>query len=159
MKKIITGGFKFIGYLVISLILGLFYSIKYLITGKSILGRLAIISVYAGIVASFIYKPMIFKVIMIIILLLVAILSISLMYKSGNATNDGNDSNNTNYDNAYSSYKPYKNPFFDGMNFEEAKKEYRKLMKKYHPDNIDGSLEMTQKVAEAYSNYCSACGR
>lgn len=92
------------------------------------------------------------------LVLLIDIIFSVLMMKSGNNSRDEND-NGSNYENTYKTHKTYTNPFFEGMSFEEAKKEYRKLMKKYHPDNIDGSLEMTQKVAEAYSNYCSACGR
>lgn len=157
MRKLIVNGMKFVGYLVIGLILALIYSVKYIFTGRSLLGRFIILSFYSGVAVSLIYKPIVFNILVALILLIDIIFSV-LMMKSGNDSSDEN-SNRSNYENAYKSYKTYKNPFFEGMSFEEAKKEYRKLMKKYHPDNIDGSLEMTQKVAEAYSNYCSACGR
>jgi hypothetical protein len=43
--------------------------------------------------------------------------------------------------------------FFDGMSREEAKQEYHRLMKLYHPDNKDGSLVMTQKIRSEYDKY------
>lgn len=46
-----------------------------------------------------------------------------------------------------------------GGRYEEAKKEYRRLMKQYHPDNAGGDLEMFQKISAAYNQYCATCGR
>lgn len=157
MRKVIINGMKFVGYLVIGVILALIYSVKYIFTGRSMLGRFIILSFYSGTIVSLIYKPIAFNILVALALLIDIIFSV-LMMKSGNNARDEKD-NGSNYENTYKTHKTYTNPFFEGMSFEEAKKEYRKLMKKYHPDNIDGSLEMTQKVAEAYSNYCSACGR
>jgi len=44
--------------------------------------------------------------------------------------------------------------YFKGMSAEEAKKEYRRLMKKYHPDNVEGDTQATQMISNAYREYC-----
>ena len=43
--------------------------------------------------------------------------------------------------------------YFFGKNPEDAKKEYRALLKKYHPDNPGGSEEKTTRITEAYEYY------
>ncbi len=43
--------------------------------------------------------------------------------------------------------------YFFGKSPEEAKKEYRELLKKYHPDNPGGSVEKTTRITEAYEYY------
>lgn len=41
--------------------------------------------------------------------------------------------------------------YFTGVNtVEELRKKYRKLLKKYHPDNKDGSVEITQQINTEY---------
>ena len=157
MGKILKNMFKVIGYMLLTSVLAVFYSLKYILCGKSIIRRVAILGMYSGLIASSIYFPIVFKIVLVGMSLLDLILAIS-MIKNKNMSSDEAGNEKKTYE-QYQNNRGYKNPFFDGMSFEEAKKEYRKLMKKYHPDNIDGSLEMTQKIAEAYSNYCTACGR
>lgn len=159
MKKMIKNAIKFVGFMIVCLLEGLYYSVKYVLIGSGIGGRMLILGTYLGIIASLIYKPILFKVIIGVILLIDVICSAYLVKNSGKYTNEDSKQNNSNYEYKQDTYKTYRNPFFDGMSLEEAKKEYRKLMKKYHPDNIDGSLEMTQKITEAYSKFCAASGR
>ena len=42
---------------------------------------------------------------------------------------------------------------FSGLSVVEAKKLYRKLIIKYHPDNPDGNAEMTKKITTDYMAY------
>lgn len=75
-----------------------------------------------------------------------------------NRQNAGNGySGGYHYERNYSNggvTKRAKNPFFEGMTFEEAKKEYRRLLKKYHPDNVGGDAKKTQEIVAAYDDYC-----
>lgn len=45
--------------------------------------------------------------------------------------------------------------FFAGLTPEEARKEYRRLLKVYHPDNNGGSTEMTLRINADYEQYLS----
>ena len=148
MEKALATILKFMGYFFFIIILGVIYSIKYVITGKSIISKMAILGIYAGLIASLIYNPMIFMIVAGIIVMVDILLSISMINNKG-------EKDNKSFDN-YKSYKKSANPLFDGMSLEEAKKEYRQLMKKYHPDNINGNLEMSQKIVKAYGDYCIA---
>ena len=42
---------------------------------------------------------------------------------------------------------------FSGLSIMEAKKLYRKLIRKYHPDNLDGNAEYTKKITTDYMAY------
>ena len=146
-----------IGFMLFALVIAVFYSLKYILCGKSIIGRITTRGMYSGMIASFAYFPIVFKIMLAGLLLFDLLLAFSMIRNEDKSADEKGNEKNT-----YEQYKNNRgctNPYFDGMTFEEAKKEYRKLMKKYHPDNIDGSLEMTQKIAEAYSSYCTACGR
>jgi len=72
-------------------------------------------------------------------------------------SDDGNNKYSENR--AYESGEKQEVPFFAGMSLEEAKKEYRRLMKLYHPDNVNGDAEMSKRISVAYSQYCAAYGR
>jgi len=157
MGKVIVNLLKFIGFFVFSLVLAVFCSFKYVFTGFSLLGRIAILGTYIGIAATFIYAPTIFFIIIGLFVFAAAVFAINMVKNPSSDNCNNNESSNSN--DYKRTNKTTRNPFFDGMTFEEAKKEYRNLMKRYHPDNKDGSLEMTQKIAEAYSNFCTSCGR
>jgi predicted membrane protein len=43
--------------------------------------------------------------------------------------------------------------FFEGMSMDEAKKEFHRLIKIYHPDNKGGSLDMSQKITSEYERF------
>ena len=145
-----------IAWLLIVPIVGAFQMIKYLIKGKSIIGKLVMLLFIAGIVCSFIFKPIVFKILMMLMVIADLFFATS-MVKSWNETSSKEAYEESNTSTQYERYTTI--PFFDGMTVEEAKKEYRKLMKCYHPDNVGGSLEMTQRISEAYSKYCAVYGR
>lgn len=42
---------------------------------------------------------------------------------------------------------------FEGLDPEAAKRKYRELLKKYHPDNMNGDTEKTTKIINEYRNY------
>lgn len=47
--------------------------------------------------------------------------------------------------------------WFQGVNtIEELRKHYQTLLKKYHPDNEGGSLEITQEINKDYDSLFSA---
>lgn len=75
------------------------------------------------------------------------------MTKAG-ATNESGNGNDE-----YHSEHGCKISFFDGMTVEEAKNEYRKLMKRYHPDNYNGDEKMSKRVSVAYDQYRTLYGR
>ena len=45
-----------------------------------------------------------------------------------------------------------KNYFNNIQSLEELRKQYKELLKKYHPDNPDGSTEATQAINAEYDN-------
>lgn len=155
MKKIIKNILRTLYMIVFLLIYCIVASFKYIFTGKRILAKIAILMGYAGIAALGIWKPLGLWIVLGIIGLLDFVLAI-IMTKTI-AADKTKDSENGNSE--HCSEQGCKIPFFDGMTVEEAKKEYHKLMKKYHPDNSNGDEEMTKKVSAAYQKYRSGYGR
>ena len=146
-----------IAWLVVLPIVGVIEMIKYMVKGKTVVGKIFVTLFIAGAVCAFIFKPNVFRALMIIIAI-VDLLFASIMVKNANSSSRENEYENYNSDNS-ATYRKTTIPFFEGMSVDEAKKEYRKLMKCYHPDNVGGSLEMTQRISEAYSKYCAVYGR
>ena len=132
-----------------------FSSFKYIVTGKGFIGKLAIIAGYAGLIALAVFKPIVFWILMAIFA--VCDIAASIYMTRSESTSKGESSEKDNAE--YRSTQGRKIPFFDGMTVEEAKKEYRKLMKQYHPDNVNGDAEMSKRVSAAYSQFCAAYGR
>jgi len=157
MKKTAVKIFTFIFYFIFNVFLGIASSVKYIFIGHSIIGKILIIGMYLGAITSAIYNPIVLKIMVGIAFLIDIWLAFGMLKCD---TNDkSNEKENSSNESKYGSSEECKNPFFDGMTLSEAKKEYRKLMKKYHPDNMGGSLEMTQKITESYSNYCDMCSK
>lgn len=144
-------------WLVVLPIAGVIEMIKYMVKGKTVVGKIFVTLFIAGAVCAFIFKPNVFRALMIIIAI-VDLLFASIMVKNANTSSRENEYENYNSDNS-ATYRKTTIPFFEGMSADEAKKEYRELMKCYHPDNVGGSLEMTQRISEAYSKYCAVYGR
>ena len=154
MKKKMTIILKFLCSLFFSPLLAIIYSIKYILTGTSHIGRAVLVGIYSGSIVAFIYKPIVFMIVLVAFFVFDVLFSVLLARDFEKNEQEGGNNSNT-----YQKYNSYENRYFDGMTLDEAKKEYRKLMKKYHPDNIDGNLEMTQIITEAYSKYCVAYGK
>ncbi len=156
MKKMMKEILRIIGYFMFLLVLTVIESVKYIATGKSILGKLAIIAGYSGLIIAAIFTPVLFDILLGIVLAGELIFTLTFI-KSGYSGKDSKDHQNGRDDEKY--YRRYHNDeldqdcFFAGMTMEEAKREYRRLMKQYHPDNEGGSLEVTQKISTAYSQY------
>lgn len=132
----------------------IFASLKYVVLGKSIAGRLAVLVGYSGMVLLALFKPIAFLIVIGIIALCDLVVAIFMARSDTSKTNESRNDNAEQH-----SSRSYKIPFFDGMTIEEAKKEYRKLMKQYHPDNSNGDEEMSKKVSAAYAQFCAAHGR
>lgn len=146
MKSRIIEGLKYFG----SLFLNVFFffifvmvrSMKCIIFSRKLLVKLIVLTGYALLVWSYLYHPMLFGIIVGIILL-VAFFFAVMMIKCGGGSKEGDTYSSTGS----------RIPFFEGMTVEMAKKEYRRLMKEYHPDNGGGNLEMAQEISAAYRQF------
>ena len=108
--------------------------------------RLLALCVYAGLTALCIYKPLILFVLAGILLTVIILVDIKIM------RDEYSDSETS--DTIHFRSSENRNPFY-GMAEDEAKTEYRRLLKLYHPDNGNGDLQKTQDIVIAYSNYRS----
>ena len=154
MMKAVIGILKVIGYFVLCLIVAIFESIKYLFCGNNVVGRCVIIACYLGIAASAVLNPNVLFVIIGIIVILDTLFSIYIVSSRKNAESRRNNhggGHNTNSNTGYS--------LFEGMSLEDAKREYRRLMKIYHPDNQNGNLAMSQRINDEYSEFCATYAR
>ena len=150
MGKRIRRGIKltgtFIQYFLIELVMIGYCSVSGIVSAP-IMGKIGIVLIYAGIVLLAIFKS-------VLGLVLIVATALALWM-----TKDNDDGRAYEKESAKKSVaKKVRNPFFEGMSIEEAKKEYKKLLKIYHPDNESGDLEKTQAVIIAYSQYCSEHG-
>lgn len=124
-------------------------SVTYILKGHSIVGRIFLSGVYGGLVLLAVFKPIGLYIILGIAAAIWIAVTIYVYRTSWNKEDFYRDWSGSRTDRAEG-----RNPFFEGMNAEQAKKEYRQLMKKYHPDNPEGDLEMSQKVVAAYQRFC-----
>ena len=142
---------KVIGFFLVFIVLLLVESIKYVIKGKSIIGRIAIVLSYAGLVTAAVFKTIVFFILLAIILIADLGFSVFTAVQDGNA-DYSSESTRTEE-------KTVNGSFFTGMTLEDAKREYRRLMKQYHPDNQGGDLKMTKIISEAYREYQASYAR
>ena len=155
MGKRIRRGIKltgtFIQYFLIELVMIGYCSVCGIVSAP-IIGKIGIVLIYAGIVLLAIFKRVFFWCVLGLVLIVATALALWM-------TKDNDDGRAYEKESAKKSVaKKVRNPFFEGMSIEEAKKEYKKLLKIYHPDNESGDLEKTQSVTIAYSQYCSELG-
>lgn len=155
MRDLIKNVFGTVFFIIFCPIYLVFISLKHIVTGKGIIGKFAIIAGYTGIVALVFLKPIAFWIIMAIF----AVCDIAIAIYMTRCESTSKSENSESDDTEYHSTQGHKIPFFDGMTVEEAKREYRKLMKQYHPDNINGDAEMSKRVSAAYSQFCAVYGR
>lgn len=138
-------------------------SIKYIFKGKNTAGRITLISIYLlltvlvvmgklpiiGIVSGIIYG---------IILLICSIRFI--LKKDINVAEDKEDQAKEEKEGNKEKYKKDTNfdttgSLFTGMSKEAAKKKYRELIKKYHPDNKGGDQEICKRINTEYRRFSS----
>lgn len=151
MKKHLINTLKILGYtvLVLGFILG--YSVKGIIKAP-VWGKSAIILAYSGVVTAFIFKRPVFWVLLGIIGVVSIVFATYIIKETVETEKD--------WSHGASQENRKKIPFFEGLEKEAAKEEYRRLMKMYHPDNGRfGDLEKTQEIAIAYSQYVTRYGR
>lgn len=153
MKKIIVESFKVIVYMIFMLGMLIKESAKGLFSA-SILGKIGIMIPYTAIIIAYVLKRPVFWIIVGIFLTALFIAALYVKKEGDGFESEwGNGTRNGTGDK-----KPI--PFFEGLCKEEAKAEYHKLMKQYHPDNGKfGDLAKTQEIATAYSQYMARYGR
>ncbi len=151
MGKAIKNTLYFIIYMIIGICMAVCESIKYIFCGSSVIGKAVLVGLYGGIVSLGIFKPNVLVIVLGVVILVDALFSAYMVCHS--------DSESTEQSRNYAESAKTQGEFFDGMNLEDAKKEYRKLMKQYHPDNNGGDLEMAQIISEAYRQFCVVNGR
>ena len=150
MRQHIKNFGKFVFYFVFCLLFFAFESLKYIFTGKNLLAKFMLLAGYASVIFWGIKNNAVF-IIAIGLFVIINLVYASIMMKSAGS---GSSNSNSKEANGWASNNT-SNTFFEGMSLDEAKKEYRRLMKKYHPDNIDGDLVMSQKVSAAYTQFCA----
>ena len=146
MGKVIKNTLYFIIYMILGIYMAVSESIKYVFRGSYLVGKATLVGLYIGVISLGIFKPNALIIVLGIVVFLDALFSAYMVHNSDGASTEqrGNSAEPTKTQRG----------FFDGMNLEDAKKEYRKLMKQYHPDNNGGDLEMAQIISEAYRQFC-----
>ena len=156
-------------YFVFSIIFLIGMSAVSVFHGGSMKTKAAILSLYAGYILTGIYLPFVFRIMVIIFLIVSFFFGMMLLegdiisrVRSGkeNKTEDKKEDNTYRQNREEAPfYRNIRRTFFEGMNTDEAKSEYRKLMKHYHPDNPNGGdPEMAKKIAAAYMEYRKKAG-
>lgn len=154
MKRLLTTILKTIFYFVLCAVLAVFETIKYIFTGSNFVGRIMILGGYTGLATLAIMKPTIFMIILVLLAVCNLLESVYMVRHI-----DAYEAGDSRQERQFNSFASQKNLFFEGMSVEDAKKEYRKLMKQYHPDNANGDAEMSKKISAAYTQFCSVYGR
>lgn len=143
--------FLLIMYFAIEIVSIGYYTVKGIISAP-IWGKLGIVGTYAGIVLMAVFKRALFIKAMGMAVIVVAGLAIWLTFDAGAFWEEEIE------DNRKTVAPRMCNPFFEGMDVEQAKCEYRRLLKMYHPDNKSGDMEKTKAVIMAYKQYCTEHG-
>jgi hypothetical protein len=151
MGKVIKNTLYFIIYMIIGICMAVYESIKYIFRGSSFAGKVVLVGLYSGVISIGVFEPNALLIVLGIVILIDALFAAYMVLHS--------DSASTKQKGNSAETKKTQGGFFDGMNLEDAKKEYRKLMKQYHPDNNGGDLEMAQIISEAYRQFCVVNGR
>lgn len=153
MKEGFAKGFQYLGSLLLNSVFSLLFfvvsTIRYVIVGEKLLLKSAILVGYTVMIWSGLRHPVLFAIFGGIILTVAFLFACLMVFYSGTEQKEKSDS----------SYVGSKGAFFEGMSAEMAKKEYRRLMKKYHPDNEGGDMEMAQRVIADYQRFQMANGK
>jgi predicted membrane protein len=145
----------------------------------SFIRRAATVLGIAGLIALLILKPLIFLILLAIFFVVLFLVMLCVIIEVRKEEQEKEESRrefekeyyrNNGYYNQNRSYEKSsyerknsnnnrtatntaKTSFFEGMTMDEAKKEFRRLIKIYHPDNQGGSLEMSQKITSEYEKF------
>ena len=134
--------FSVLGYWCFILGYSIYASLKYIITGSSVLGKVLCGCIYAGFVSAFLFWRSGFWILLIlygVVSLVGSVLMRIDELKTGQSI-DGNDKSKS---------------LFYGLSERDAKTKYRNLMKQYHPDNQGGNLEAAKRINREYELYQS----
>jgi hypothetical protein len=148
-KKLRRDIFLFIPLLLFFILYSIFYPIVYIIKekGKEKKGnKIAFIILYAAEILSAIFLPVLFWIIMGLIGAFATWVAVE--YVKDDCTVSTSLGGRTQ--------RARTNPIgniFSGLSVMEAKKLYRKLIRKYHPDNPGGNAEYTKKITTDYMAY------
>ena len=99
-----------IAWLVVLPIVGVIEMFKYMVKGKTVVGKIFVVLFIAGAVCAFIFKPNVFRALMIIIAI-VDLLFASIMVKNANTSSRENEYENHNSDNS-ATYRNTTIPFW-----------------------------------------------
>jgi uncharacterized membrane protein len=145
----------------------------------SFIRRAATLLGIAGLIALLILKPLIFLILLAIFFVVLFLVMLCVIievrkeeqekeesrrefekeyyrnngYYNQNRSYEKSSYERKNSDNTRTTTNTTKSSFFEGMTLDEAKKEFRRLIKIYHPDNKGGSLEMSQKITSEYERF------
>lgn len=134
-------------------------SIKYISKGEKTSKKIFIVSLYSvPVILVALGKIAGLLITLTVIFLITEVMCLISIFKlSGKETfTENNDYSEEGADYQQSYKKSYGGieGLFKGMNKENAKRYYRDLMKKYHPDNEGGDLEKCKVINEEYRRYC-----
>jgi hypothetical protein len=132
---------EFVFYFLLICGMCIYYSVKYIAKGENKILRGGLILLYPGLAAAYIFLKPVIGVILIIFAAAVALAAIFTMSHVWEKWPAG--------------AADAKNEFFEGMTLDDAKREYHRLMKKYHPDNCGGDSDMAKRIAASYEQYRS----
>lgn len=142
----VKNGLKFLGNLVLCILMSVYYSIKYIFTGKAKIIRCVDIIAYGIFGWCMVCAKNVACITVILLVILESIFVIWIMKDKGNRNSTKENEKK---------YQEMEESFFAGMEADVAKETYRKLLKQYHPDNINGDSEVTRKIIQDYREYCS----
>ena len=138
-----------------------------IVSEMPIQGMILLFVEYGGMIFLALFSPMAFWI-NLVMLSIYGLVFTYMVYREEQEEEDSIDQESAYENTSGDSYRTYngyweyfarkKDIFFAGMSKTEAKKEYRRLMKQYHPDNAGGDTEMTKRISEAYNEYKEANG-
>ncbi len=148
---------RYVISLAFSILYCLFYGLRILFSGHVLHGIFGLIAMIAGIVFLAAWKPVIVLAFAGLIIAAELIIA-AFVYQVLKEEWDKWLNNDYRRRSSAGGKSRSDIPFFEGMTPLEAKNEFRRLMKLYHPDNPGGDLEMSKKVVVAYNLFCKENG-
>lgn len=142
MIKVLKNIVLFVLHTVLAALILLVIFIRELFKGHNIV-KLFVVLFFGFFTWAYLCAPSVFKIGVCVYFLISTLIAITVM-----RTPFGSESNEE-----MGFLERYEN-LFAGMTEADAKREYRKLMREYHPDNtVTGDKEMAQKIQADYESY------